>query len=69
MPLSEKFNNRCINRRQWIKKHNLKERTAYKVISGELTGEKNTNGATREVFQALLKDGIISQLPIGLRDK
>lgn len=60
------FETNCINIRQWIRKHNLSERTAYMVINGKLSGERNTKGSTRAVFNALLADGIISKLPSGL---
>lgn len=68
MTLSEKFDNRCMNKAEWIRKHGVDAVTAYKVISGELTGERNTNGKTREVFMALLKDKFIDKLPAGLKD-
>lgn len=68
MTLSEKFDKRCMNKAEWIRKHGVDAVTAYKVISGELTGERNTNGKTREVFMALLKDKFIDKLPAGLKD-
>lgn len=57
-----------MNKAEWIRKHGVDAVTAYKVISGELTGERNTNGKTREVFMALLKDKFIDKLPAGLKD-
>lgn len=60
------FSENCINIRQWAKKHNLNERITYMVINGKLVGKKNTNGGTRAVFEALIKDGIIKELPAGL---
>lgn len=68
MMLSEKFEQRCINPASWFRKNNLDADTGYRVLRGELTGQKNTKGNTREVFEALLKDGFIDELPSGLRE-
>lgn len=66
--LKRYFVDNCISIRQWAKKHELDEATTYKVINGSLTGERNTKGNTREVFIALLSEGVISELPSGLKN-
>jgi len=58
------FIENCISIRQWAKKHNLDERTTYYVINGEITGSKNNSrGKAKMVFEALVAEGIIDELP------
>lgn len=62
------FEQNCISIRQWAKKHDLKLRMTYSVINGEIIGKYNTiNGSARKVFEALLSEGIIKELPSALR--
>lgn len=64
------FEQNCISIRQWAKKHGLKLRMTYSVINGEIVGKYNTtNGSARKVFEALLSEGIIKELPSGLKDE
>ncbi|MSN96324.1 hypothetical protein F1B92_03805 [Campylobacter sp. FMV-PI01] len=65
--IKEYFLENCISIRQWAKKHNLHERTTYFVINGKLTGTIKSNH-TKAVFEALLKEGIIDEMPKALRD-
>jgi hypothetical protein len=60
------FTDNCISIRQWAKKHNLSERTTYMVISGQVAGSKNF-ATSRKVFEVLLSEGIIKELPSGLK--
>lgn len=62
------FKNNCISIRQWAKKHNLSERTTYMVINGEVLGNKNFK-TSKKVFEALLDEGIIKQMPAGFIKK
>lgn len=39
----------------------------YRVIKGKITGERNTKGSTKAVFEKLLELGIINELPQGLK--
>ncbi|EHR1881039.1 hypothetical protein N4V68_001689, partial [Campylobacter coli] len=55
------------NIRAFAKQHNLHYITLFKVINGELTGERNTKGNTKAVFEKLLELGIINELPQGLK--
>lgn len=58
------FDDNCISIRQWAKKHNLKQRTTYAVINGEIAGKYNTlKGSAKKVFEALLSEGIIDEMP------
>lgn len=66
--IKQYFTDNCISIRQWAIKHNLDIRTTYYVINGEITGEKNTKGNTKKVFETLYSEGVIKELPIGLRD-
>ncbi|QKF64581.1 hypothetical protein [Campylobacter corcagiensis] len=68
MTLSEIFDKKCITPSKWFRNNNLDPDIGYRVLRGELTGERNTKGKTREVFEALLNDGFIDELPSGLRD-
>lgn len=68
MKIRKYFDENCISIRAWAKKHDLDERTTYMVINGELTGKINTNGNTRAVFETLLAEKIISELPSGLKN-
>ncbi|EJP75745.1 hypothetical protein [Campylobacter sp. FOBRC14] len=62
------FVENCISIRQWAKKHNLPQRMTYAVINGDVFGKYNTaNGSAKRVFEALLAEGIIKELPEGLR--
>ncbi|CUU77906.1 Uncharacterised protein [Campylobacter hyointestinalis] len=40
----------------------------YYVVKGVLNGSKRSSGKTRAVFEALKKEGIIKQLPKGIRE-
>ena len=62
------FTDNCISIRQWAKKHNLSERTTYMVINGEVLGSKNFK-TSKKVFEALLSEGIIKQMPAGFIKK
>lgn len=66
--IKDYFTKNCISVRAWAKKHDLELFTLYKVINGDLTGEKNTKGNTKKVFEVLYSEGIIKELPIGLRN-
>ncbi|BEK34060.1 hypothetical protein RLQ69_000400 [Campylobacter jejuni] len=65
--LKEYFKNHSINIKAFAKQHNLHYVTLFKVINGELTGERNTKGNTKAVFEKLLELGIINELPQGLK--
>lgn len=68
--IKQYFIDNCISIRQWAKKHDLNERIAYMVINGELVGKYNTaKGSMRRVFEALLSEGIIEQMPESLENK
>lgn len=60
------FTDNCISIRKWAKKHDLSERTTYMVINGQVVGNKNF-ATSRKVFEALLSEGIIKELPSGLK--
>ena len=62
------FTDNCISIRQWAKKHDLSERTTYMVINGQVVGSKNF-ATSRKVFEALLSEGIIKELPSALRSE
>ena len=62
------FTDNCISIRQWAKKHDLSERTTYMVINGQVVGNKNF-ATSRKVFEALLSEGIIKELPNALRSE
>ena len=62
------FTDNCISIRQWAKKHDLSERTTYMVINGQVVGSKNF-ATSRNVFEALLSEGIIKELPNALRSE
>lgn len=62
------FTDNCISIRQWAKKHDLSERTTYMVINGQVVGSKNF-AVSRKVFEALLSEGIIKELPSALRSE
>ena len=62
------FTDNCISIRQWAKKHDLSERTTYMVINGQVVGNKNFS-TSRKVFEALLSEGIIKELPNALRSE
>lgn len=62
------FTDNCISIRQWAKKHNLSERTTYMVINGQVVGNKNF-AVSRKVFEALLSEGIIKELPSALKSE
>ncbi|ERJ23698.1 hypothetical protein UNSW3_1073 [Campylobacter concisus UNSW3] len=62
------FTDNCISIRQWAKKHDLSERTTYMVINGQVVGSKNF-ATSRKVFEALLSEGIIKELPNALRSE
>lgn len=66
--IKQYFLDNCISIRAWAKKHGLNERISYMVVNGELSGRYNTKGDTREVFVVLVKEGIIKELPSGLRE-
>lgn len=68
MTLSKIFDKKCITPSKWFRNNNLDPDIGYRVLRGELTGERNTNGKTREVFMALLKDDFIKELPSGLKN-
>lgn len=58
--IKQYFIDNCISIRQWTKKHNLKQRTTYAVINGEIAGKYNTlKDSAKKVFKALLSEGII----------
>lgn len=62
--IKQYFIENCINIRQWIKKHNLKERTAYKVIKGEFVKKQIIKKSPQySVYKALKKDKIIKRIP------
>ena len=62
------FDDNCISIRQWAKKHNLKQRTTYAVINGEIAGKYNTlKGSAKKVFEALLSEGIIDEILVLLK--
>ena len=60
------FTDNCISIRQWAKKHDLSDRSTYMVINGQVVGNKNF-ATSRKVFEALLSEGIIKELPSGLK--
>ena len=62
------FTDNCISIRQWAKKHDLSERTTHMVINGQVVGNKNF-ATSRKVFEALLSEGIIKELPSALRSE
>lgn len=62
------FTDNCISIRQWAKKHDLSERTTYMVINGQVVGSKNF-AVSRKVFEALLSEGIIKELPSALKSE
>ena len=62
------FTDNCISIRQWAKKHDLSERTTYMVIKGQVVGSKNF-AVSRKVFEALLSEGIIKELPSALKSE
>ena len=62
------FTDNCISIRQWAKKHDLSEPTTYMVINGQVVGSKNF-ATSRKVFEALLSEGIIKELPNALRSE
>lgn len=66
--IKQYFVDNCISVRAWAKKYGLDMDTTYKVLNGSLTGERNTKGNTRAVFKALLNEGIINELPSGLKE-
>ena len=66
--LKKYFTDNCISIRQWAKKHDLSERTTYMVINGQVVGNKNF-ATSRKVFEALLSEGIIKELPSALRSE
>lgn len=66
--IAEYFKNNCINIKWWADKHGLDYTTTYYVVKGALNGSKRSNGKTKAVFEALKKEGIIKQLPKGLRE-
>ncbi|EAH8791773.1 hypothetical protein NLA42_000043 [Campylobacter jejuni] len=61
--LKEYFKNHSINIKAFAKQHNLHYVTLFKVINGELTGERNTKGNTKAVFEKLLELKIIDEMP------
>ncbi|CUU82018.1 hypothetical protein FFA43_01225 [Campylobacter hyointestinalis subsp. hyointestinalis] len=65
--IKQYFTDNCISIRQWIKKHDLNERVAYYVISGEVVGAKNSEKC-KKVFEALLSEGIIDEMPSAFKD-
>lgn len=68
--IKQYFIDNCISIRQWAKKHNLNERITYMVINGEITGKYNTSkGNTKRVFEVLLMEGIIEQMPENLESR
>ena len=62
------FDRNCINIKQWALAHKLDIRTTYFVISGQLKGNIKSNGKTKKVFEALLEENIIKELPDGLKE-
>lgn len=62
--IKQYFIDNCISIRQWARKHNLSERTTYMVINGEVAGVKNFK-VCKKVFEALLSEGIIEEMPSG----
>lgn len=65
--IKQYFIDNCISIRQWIKKHDLNERVAYYVISGEVVGAKKSEKC-KKVFETLLSEGIIDEMPSAFKD-
>ncbi|PZT47270.1 hypothetical protein B6S12_09965 [Helicobacter valdiviensis] len=65
--LKQYFKNHSINLRAFAKQHNLHYITLFKVVNGELTGERRTKGNTKAIFEKLLELNIINELPKGLK--
>ncbi|ELG1312104.1 hypothetical protein RNW75_001195 [Campylobacter coli] len=61
------FENNAINVKAFARTHNISYDALHRIIKGEITGERNTKGATKAVFEKLLELGIINELPQGLK--
>lgn len=61
------FKNNAINVKAFTRTHNINYDILYRIIKGEITGERNTKGSTRAVFEKLLELKIINELPQGLK--
>ncbi|EAL7986756.1 hypothetical protein DWT58_03245 [Campylobacter coli] len=61
------FKNNAINVKAFARTHNISYDILHRIIKGEITGERNTKGSTKAVFEKLLELGIINELPQGLK--
>ncbi|EKB0719237.1 hypothetical protein [Campylobacter armoricus] len=61
------FENNAINVKAFARTHNINYDILHRVIKGEITGQRNTKGATKVVFEKLLELNIINELPQGLK--
>ncbi|EPW1547751.1 hypothetical protein ACWEOT_000033 [Campylobacter coli] len=61
------FANNVINVKAFARAHNINYDILHRIIKGEITGERNTKGSTKAVFEKLLELGIINELPQGLK--
>ncbi|EEP3468370.1 hypothetical protein HBG91_000738 [Campylobacter coli] len=61
------FKNNAINVKAFARVHNINYDILHRIIKGEITGERNTKGSTKAVFEKLLELGIINKLPQGLK--
>ncbi|ECC0266518.1 hypothetical protein F2M64_01020 [Campylobacter coli] len=61
------FKNNAINVKAFTRAHNINYDILHRIIKGEITGERNTKGSTKAVFEKLLELGIINELPQGLK--
>ncbi|HED7972020.1 TPA: hypothetical protein R6C16_000341 [Campylobacter coli] len=61
------FKNNAINVKAFARTHNISYDILHRIIKGEITGERNTKGNTKAVFEKLLELGIINELPQGLK--
>ncbi|EMB5538235.1 hypothetical protein U5702_001801 [Campylobacter coli] len=61
------FENNAINAKAFARAHNINYDILHRIIKGEITGERNTKGSTKAVFEKLLELGIINELPQGLK--
>ena len=61
------FENNTINVKAFARAHNINYDILHRIIKGKITGERNTKGSTKAVFEKLLELGIINELPQGLK--
>ncbi|MBE3022674.1 hypothetical protein [Campylobacter sp. 7477a] len=68
MSIKEYFDNNSINISAFARKYDIDKNTLWKIINGNLTGKRNTNGNTRKIFELFLELKIIQKLPNGLQE-